>query len=54
MDKEYIMKFLNEKRQYTRTMTDVEIYEYICDVLYITDFELARQCSIEHWKSLHE
>lgn len=54
MDKDYIMNFLNDRKKYTRNMkSDVEIYEYICDVLYIKDFELARQCSIEHWRNLH-
>lgn len=53
MDKNYIMRFLDEKEQYIRTMSDIEIYEYICNTFYITDFKLARECSIEYWKKSH-
>lgn len=53
MSRDDIMKFLDSHKQDLKTKTDIQIYDFICENLYIKDFQMARQCSIYFWKSLH-
>lgn len=36
-----------------KTMNDIEIYKWICDNFYCTDFEMMRKCSFIIFKESH-